>query len=240
MESINFKLEAFEGPLDLLLSLIEKNKIDIYDIEISPLAEQFIAYIKEAEKINISLTADFLEMASHLMYIKSRSLLPRQEEDEEDAKLALENMLLEYAKYKKAASILKPKYIGNLVFCREFMNEELPRIDNETDLEPILIKDAYKRILLRNSKRQAIPMSAFKKIVGHKIVSVASKLIFVLKTLVKKGRTSFLSLFAKSEGRSETVAIFLAVLELLRHGRIDIEAADDTKDAEIVLNKKRV
>ena len=102
-ETPTYKFEVFEGPLDLLLSLIEKHKIDIYDIQISLLLEQYMLYIKEAKERNWDLTADFIEMAARLMYIKSYSLLPPKEgeEEEEDPKLDLERMLRAYAKYKQ-------------------------------------------------------------------------------------------------------------------------------------------
>lgn len=235
MEKINFKLETFEGPLDLLLSLIEKNKIDIYDIEIFLLAEQYMEYISLAEKYDISLAADFIEMASQLMYIKSCSLLPKQE-DEEDPKAMLEAMLQEYAKYKKVSKILKEKYIGNLIFFREEIPADLPALSNETPTNISLLVEAYDRVLMRNERKKPVPMSTFKKIVASKFVTVSSKIVFVLKKLFKGGKTSLYGLFRGSDGRSEIVATFLAVLELVRHGRIDIKDTD-TEDTEIVLNK---
>ena len=116
-----YKFEVFEGPLDLLLSLIEKHKIDIYDIKISLLLEQYMLYIKEAKERNWDLTADFIEMAARLMYIKSYSLLPPKEgdEEEEDPKLDLERMLRAYAKYKQLSEQMREDYIGNKIFFRD-------------------------------------------------------------------------------------------------------------------------
>ena len=103
-----YKLEVFEGPLDLLLSLIEKHKIDIYDIQISLLLEQYLDYIDRAQQQDWNLTADFIEMAARLTYIKSYALLPQEEtEEDEDPKQTLEQMLQQYAKYKNLSQQLR-------------------------------------------------------------------------------------------------------------------------------------
>lgn len=238
-EKPTYKLETFEGPLDLLLSLIEKHKLDIYDIEISLLTEQYLAYIRAAQEENTALTADFLDMASQLLYIKSRSLLP-SEEEEEDPKEALEAMLIEYAKYKKLAEELKPNYIGHLLFWRQAEPEGLPAISPEYSSSPDRLIEAYSRIIERNERKKPVPMSAFRRLVGTKFVSVPSKVISVMKLLFKKGRARFVSLFSYEDGRSGIVATFLALLELLRSGRIDIEDTDgDPANAEVIFNGKK-
>ena len=138
-----YKFEVFEGPLDLLLSLIEKHKIDIYDIKISLLLEQYMLYIKEAKERNWDLTADFIEMAARLMYIKSYSLLPPKEgdEEEEDPKLDLERMLRAYAKYKQLSEQMREDYIGNKIFFRDVRQEGLPKPPQDDD--KIFRKNAF-------------------------------------------------------------------------------------------------
>ena len=238
MADISFKLEVFEGPLDLLLSLIEKNKIDIYDIEIHLLTDQYLEYISEAHRQNMELTASFIEMASRLMYIKSCSLLPR-EDDEEDPKATLEEMLIQYAKYKQVAGFLKENYIGHRIFFRETVPEGLPapfdkdRLPTAEDLQK-----AYEETLQRHNRRQPIPVSAFKNLVATRFVTVTSRIIHILKNTFKSGKIKFISLFSKKSDRSEIVATFLAVLELMHSGRIDVTDSD-VKNSEIILNKKR-
>lgn len=233
---LNFKLEVFEGPMDLLLNLIDKHKIDIYDIEISLLARQYMEYIKTAEKYNLDLAADFLEMASRLMYIKSCSLLPRQEEDEEDPKALLEAMLLEYAKHKKAAAFLKERYIGNHLFFRETLPQGLPAVyDGFPEQKDLL--EAYQRVMTRNERKKPVSVSAFKKLVGTRFVTVASKVLFVLKNLYRTGKANMKSLFIKNRDRSEIVATFLALLELIRCGRVDV--VETEHETELVLNKNK-
>lgn len=230
-ERPTYKLETFEGPLDLLLSLIEKHQLDIYDIEISVLTEQYIAYIESARENQTYLTAEFIEMASHLLYIKSRLLLPAEDE-EEDPKATLEAMLIEYQRYKRVAQEMQKTYIGNLVFFRSEEPYGLPAVSPEYSSSVERITDALERISVRNERMAPLPMNSFKRIVGTKFVSVPSKIISVMKNLIKRGRMKFLNLFDNSDGRSGIVATFLAVLELLRHGRVDI--VEDGSSTEIV------
>lgn len=234
MEKISYKLEVFEGPLDLLLSLIEKHKLDIFDIEISVLTEQYMEYIRSAKETNTALTAEFLEMASHLLYIKSCALLPSTDE-EEDPKEALEQLLIEYAKYKKISLVLKDKYIGNLIFMRKSIPADLPTLSPDLSSNTDALLAAYARIVERNDRRKPIPMSSFKRLVGTKVISVSSKIVSVLKKLVKNGKTRFRSLFKDAHSRSGIVATFLAVLELIRGGRVDVVQSDSNdNDMDIV------
>lgn len=236
--NVNFKLEVFEGPLDLLLSLIEKNKIDIYDIEIHLLTDQYMEYIAEANRQNMELTAGFIEMASRLMYIKSCSLLPR-EEDEEDPKATLEEMLQQYAKYKQVSLFLKERYIGHRLFFRETQPTGLPAPFNKDTLPEISdLQKAYLTAIERNERRQPVPVSAFKKLVATRFVSVPSRIIFILKKIFKSGKIKFRQLFGKDQDRSEIVATFLAMLELMHAGRIDVSDTD-VRNSEIILNRKR-
>ena len=236
--TVNFKLEIFEGPLDLLLSLIEKNKIDIYDIEIHVLTDQYMAYLEEASKQNMELTASFIEMASRLMYIKSCSLLPK-EEDEEDPKATLEEMLQQYAKYKQVSVFLKERYVGHRLFFREVIPTGLPApFDKDTLPEIADLQRAYLKAIDRNERRKPVPVSAFKKLVATRFVSVPSKIIFILKKIFKSGRIKFRQLFTGEQDRSEIVATFLAMLELMHTGRIDV-SGPDVKNSEITLNRKR-
>lgn len=111
MQKISFKLEVFEGPMDLLLSLISKHKLNIYDIEISSLLEQYLAYLDQCREQDLELAGEFLEMAARLIYIKTASLLPRPEEAQKE-KQALQGALIEYALCKQAAQVLAQRYVA--------------------------------------------------------------------------------------------------------------------------------
>ncbi|MBQ2720609.1 MAG: segregation/condensation protein A [Clostridia bacterium] len=238
MRSLNFKLEIFEGPLDLLLSLIEKNKIDICDIEISLLLDQYMEYLEQARMMELDLAADFLEMASTLVYIKSRTLLPKEEnEDEEDPKLVLERRLAEYAKCKKAAAFLAENSLWGKVFFRESEPDDLPKIAKEYRYSPLKIMEAYAAVIKRLNGKRPLSPSNFSKIIGTKFISVGTKIISLLRILIKKTTVPFKKLFKGMDSRSEIVATFLAVLELIRSGRVDVTDSDDP-DITLIRNKK--
>lgn len=235
MDSPTYKLEVFEGPLDLLLGLIEKHKIDIYDIKISLLFEQYMLYIKQAEEQNWDLTADFIEMAARLMYIKSYSLLPPKEgeEDEEDPKLDLERMLQEYAQYKKISEQMREDYIGNKIFFRDVREQDLPKPPQNYNYEVERLEKIYRRLMIKFSSKN-LSSQSFQKLIGTKVISVSSRIAYVEKRLSSEKSLMFLSLFDECSSRSEIVATFLAVLELLRYGRLDME--DREEDIELTVN----
>ena len=177
-ETPTYKFEVFEGPLDLLLSLIEKHKIDIYDIQISLLLEQYMLYIKEAKERNWDLTADFIEMAARLMYIKSYSLLPPKEgeEEEEDPKLDLERMLRAYAKYKQISEQMRGDYIGNRIFFRDVRQEGLPKPPQDYNYEAERLEKIYRRLMIKYSAK-TLSSRSFQALIGTKVVSVGSRIV---------------------------------------------------------------
>ncbi len=237
MKTLNFKLEIFEGPLDLLLSLIEKNKIDICDIEISLLLDQYMEYLEQAKMMELDLAADFLEMASTLVYIKSRTLLPKQEdEDEEDPKLVLERRLAEYAKCKKTAAFLAENSLWGKVFFRETEPDDLPKAAKEYNYSPNKITDAYAAVIRRLNGKKPLSPNNFSQLIGTKFISVGTKIISLLRILIKKTTVSFKKLFNGMTSRSEIVATFLAVLELIRSGRVDVS---DSEDPNITLIRNK-
>lgn len=230
-----YKMEGFEGPLDVLLTLIERHKIDIYDIEISLLLEQYVAWIEQEKKKNPELTADFLEMASRLVYIKSCSLLPKTEEDEEDPKWLLEQMLIEYAKYKRVAAFLRPKYEGDKIHFKDHVPADLPKPDYEAGKEAEELRRAYRTLMKRHKDRIHPPKESINDIVSTKFISVGTKIVSVMRVLVKKSTAPFRSLFRGAKTRSEIVATFLALLELMRSGRVEVTDTEDEQNPEITL-----
>lgn len=237
MTTLNFKLEIFEGPLDLLLSLIEKNKIDICDIEITVLLDQYMDYLEKARMMELDLAADFLEMASTLVYIKSRTLLPKEEdEDGEDPKLVLERRLAEYAKCKKGAAYLAENSLWGKVFFRETEPLDLPALTREYKSSAQRLTEAYSNVLRRLDGKKPLNPKTFSKIIGAKFISVGTKIISLLRLLIKNTKVSFKKLFKGMSSRSEAVATFLAVLELIRSGRVDISEGEDP---DITLIRKK-
>lgn len=239
MNEPTYRFEGFEGPLDVLLSLIEKHKIDIYNIEISLLLEQYLDWMEQARKQDLAITADFVDMASRLVYIKSCSLLPKTEDDEEDPKLLLEQMLIEYAKYKRIALYLRPKYRGDKIFFRDLPAPELPKPDYAPGNCADDLQTAYLRLMKRHKNRVAPDREVLHELVSTRFIPVGEKITAVVRTLLRKTKTSFRSLFRGVKTRSEIVATFLALLELVRDGRVKVTDTDNAADPEIRLVRRK-
>ena len=218
MESIQFKLEAFEGPLDLLLHLVSKHKLNIYDIEISLLLEQYLTYIDAANVKDYEQAADFLEMAARLIYIKTCYLLP-QPEEAETLKKELQGRMLEYSLCKLAAERLREDYAGGLIYVRAPV--KLPvnkQYTREHDKQELL--DAYLAISSKVKEYKPLRANMFSPIVSRRIVSVESKIEDILMRLYTVGHFDMSTLYDGMTDRSERIAAFLAVLELTKSGRI--------------------
>ena len=234
---ILYKTEEFEGPLDLLLQLIARNKLNIYDIKISLLVEQYLEQIKLMQEHEMDVASEFLEMASRLLYIKTVSLLPKHEEVEQ-LKQELTGELLEYQVCKKVAETLSAMTDGFDTFVR------LPE-PFEADKTYVLTHDsvdvynAYVTAMGRMDKRIAVPTKAFTKIVAKKIHSVSSKIIFVMRNLWGKGKKLLLNLYKSAKDRSELVATFLAVLELTKANRVVVSGNNDEMEIELIKEKKK-
>ena len=231
MESIAVKLEAYEGPLDILLGLINKNKINIYDIPIHMILGQYMEQIKLMERQKLNVTADFLSMAAHLVFIKSAMLLPRYEDEEgQDPREELVRLLLEYSRYKTAAESFREM---SAPFYNVFIKSpDILEIDKEYGGQHSLdeLLSAYNDTLKRTKRKLPPPVTSFTGIVSRSFVTVSSRTVFVLKKLLKNTKVSFGSLFVPAKSRSEIVATFLAVLELTRSGKIHITQDGQGRD----------
>ncbi|MEM1484978.1 segregation/condensation protein A [Oscillospiraceae bacterium PP1C4] len=221
MERLSFKTAEFEGPLDLMLFLISKHKLDICDICISDLLEQYMDYINLLKSSNLEVASEFLEMASRLVYIKTVMLLPKHEEEGLQLKAELQGQLLEYRVCKLVAAELQRQNRMNLTFVRTPMKIQTDNTYRLTHPARDLY-NAYQNAVGRGKRRLPPPAQAFSEIVSRRVVSVGSRVIFVLKHLYRRGKASYDSLFETSADRSELVATFLAVLELVRAKRISI------------------
>ncbi|MGN0579098.1 MAG: segregation and condensation protein A [Ruminiclostridium sp.] len=216
MEELSFKLEIFEGPLDLMLSLIAKHKLNIRDIEISILLEQFLLYLDKMQEADIEVAGEFVEMAARLIYIKTAELLPKHEVEE--LKKELTGRLIEYAVCKAAAERLRRHYVGDSVFVREPL--ELP-VDNtyRNTHDKFELLESYSAVSTRSEKLKNDAKQVLKPIVAQTYVSVFTKVMFVLRRLKNGDRIEVNSLY-RGQKRSEQVAVFLALLELSKHGRV--------------------
>lgn len=231
MEKLQFSAGGYEGPLDLILSLIQKHKLNICDIEISALLEQYLLAIEEMREARLEIASEFLEMASQLVYIKTAMLLPRHREEEEDPRRELTGALLEYQACKEAALRLQARSVGVDRFVR-------PPVEIQEDQayarqhEPEELLEAYYAAMGRGKRRLPPPSSAFSGIVAHRVVSVSSRIVYVLSHLYRSARVGFMSLFLDSRDRPELVATFLAVLELIRDQRVRL--SEDSRELVMV------
>ncbi len=236
-----YKLEIFEGPLELLLSLIAKNKVSIYDIPIALILDQYMEYLHKMEQFDMEIASEFIVMASQLMVIKSRMLLPRNNEDEDDPRQELVDMLLEYQRAKQTAVVLHERefsYSGRYEKPPEQL-EDMKKEEYKLHHDISLLQDAYLRVYARKIELMEANENTQKLdnlIRTTRHVSVNERILHVMKILVRNGNCDFAGLFENAESRSEIVATFLAVLELIKGRRIVVEQiSQDNTDCRLVL-----
>ncbi len=232
METISYKLPDFEGPLDLLLFLVQKNKLNIYDIPIAQVLEQYLAAIQQMKEYNMDVASEFLEMAARLVHIKSVMLLPRYEEETEELKRELTGQLIEYQLCQQMARRLAVDYVGGDLFVRE-PEEVEPDLTYRRAHKPEEMLDAYLAAAGRGKRKLPPPVQAFKGIVARKVVSVSSRITYVLRRLYTRRSVSYTSLFEKAESKSELVATFLALLELIKSKRIRVDGDLDSQQVQM-------
>ena len=232
MEQINYKIDVFEGPMDLLLHLISKHKLNINDIPIVELVNQYLDYVRRMEDADFEIAGDFLEMAARLIYIKTVSLLPRHEEAEQ-LKKELTGELIEYRDCKLMAKKLSEQTDGFNRFVRE-PQEGYVNYDYERFHEGEELLNAYISAAGRAQRKLPPPVDSFRQIVARKFVNVATKISSVMGKLKKRGRVKFLKLFSDAQSKSDIVATFLAVLELAKTKQITLDGSMDNPDVMIV------
>lgn len=217
------KIENFEGPLDLLCHLIDKNKMDIYDIKISEIADQYIEYINEMEENNLEVTSEFLVMASTLLLIKSKGLLPNQSDVEEElTEEQLIERIIEYKKYKEITTKFRENFIE---FSKRFYklaeNIELPKQNLEKEYEKDILPQIYKSIIERNNEKINRNAKNIEKIAIVDTYTVASKVKEMFKVLIKKPKFVFNKLYSLSKcNKQEVVTAFTGLLELSRRNKV--------------------
>lgn len=217
------KIDNFEGPLDLLCHLIDKNKMNIYDINLSEITEQYIEYIKSMEAMNLEVTSEFLIMASTLLYLKSKSLLPKQvEEEKELTEEELLRRIIEYKKYKEITKKMKEFYTQSGM-CLSKMPDEIkfPKQKLERNYESSVIYEAYKNIVEKNSQRLNQNAKNINKIAITETYTVGDKVKTMFRELLHHKKFVFNNLFPKQKcSRPEIVTAFTGLLELSRRSKV--------------------
>lgn len=224
------ELEDFEGPLDVILLLLSKNKIAIRDIQISAILEQYLAYLEEMKRLDLEIASEFIAMASHLMVIKSKMLLSYSDQEEALSEMEILIRSLEerrrqeaYNQIREAAMALEPRAaIGLAMFTKP--QDSLPRQTTyryQHDAQDLV--RAFAQMSLRSERQLPPPATAFAGIVGREPYPVTKKAAQLLARLLEKGAAKFRSLFQGSSSRSEIVATFMAILELCRLRSLRLE-----------------
>ena len=234
------KLDNFAGPLDLLCYLIDKNKMDIYEVEISKIADQYIEYINNQEKMNLEIASEFLVMASTLILIKSKGLLPKENDDE--AELSEEELLkriIEYKRFKEISKLFKERmeiYSGRFHKFQE--NIELPKQTIEKQYVSEDIIKVYKKIVESQKNKVNENAKNIEKIAIHDTYSVSDKVKDIFRELIRKPKFVFNRLFSVQEKpKAEVVTAFSGVLELSRRSKICTEQEELFGD--IVISKRK-
>lgn len=231
MDKLSYKLDVFEGPLDLLLHLISKNKLNIYDINLTELVDQYTAHIRAMEAADMEIASEFLEMAARLVYLKTVSLLPKHDEAEQ-LKEELTGELLEYQTCRQMAGVLGGMMEGFGQFIRTAEPVEADKTYARRHESDVVLA-SYLAAVGRGQRRLPPPTTVFSKIVAKKIVSVSSKIVSLLRGFKSGRKRKFSTIFQTAESRSELVATFLAVLELIKSKRIAVTG--DGENADITL-----
>ncbi len=237
----SIKINNFEGPLDLLCHLIDKNKMDIYDINISEITDQYIKYIEQMEKMNLEITSEFLVMSSTLLYLKSKHLLPKQQEDEEEiTEEELIRRIIEYKKFKEITKKLKENFLQYSKRFYKFPEEiELPKQKIEKDYDSTIIPKIYKELLQRNTEKINENASNIEKIAITETYTVGNTVKEMYRALVKFKKFTFNKLFSlKKHNRNEVVTAFSGLLEMSRRNKVITEQDELFGDIEVEKNTK--
>ena len=242
--SISYKLEQFEGPLDLLLHLIEKNKVSIYDIPIAEITDQYLEYVSQMEREDLNVVSEFLVMAATLLDIKSRMLLPaevNEEGEEEDPRAELVERLLEYKMYKYMAFELKDRELDaeKVFYKNPTIPKEVARYEPPVDLDKLLdgltlakLQRIFESVMKRREDKVDPIRSNFGTI-RQEPVSLEEKITSVMDYARKHRRFSFRAMLEQQGDKLEVVVTFLAVLELMKIGKNHLTQEHLFDDMEI-------
>ena len=244
---ISVKLEVFEGPLDLLLHLIDKNKVDIYDIPIVEITNQYMEYIRAMQEKDLNIMSEFLLMAATLLDIKCRMLLPaeiNEEGEEEDPRAELVEQLIQYKMYKYMSYELRDRQMDGelLMFKNPTVPDEVKEYEAPVDLDALLdgvtlakLNSIFKDIMKRQVDKIDPVRSNFGKIEKEE-VTVEDKLEYLNDYITKHKKFSFRDLLKKQKSKTQLVVTFLAILEMMKMGTIWVEQENTFDDIVITSN----
>lgn len=238
----SIKLENFEGPLDVLCHLIDKNKMDIYDINISEITDQYIEFIKQMKEMNLDITSEFLVMSSTLLYLKSKHLLPKVEEDEEEiTEDELIRRIIEYKKYKEITNKLRENFENySKRFYRISEEIKLPKQKIEVEYNAEIIPDLYKKLLQRNTDKINENASNIEKIAITEAYPVINTVKEMYRALIKFKKFTFNKLFSvKKQSKVEVVTAFSGLLEMSRRNKITTEQNELFGNIEVEKSLKK-
>ncbi len=234
---LKFKLENFEGPLDLLLHLIRKNKMEIENVQLSLITEQYLQVIAEAEKIDMEVASEFIEMAAYLIEIKSKSLLPKLTQDSEEEEIDEESLLLqrlkEYETIKE--SLDKMKAIENVDRFYRAPDKQVGKFRYVLkDMSFDMLLDAFSKLLVKTTFKEEKPEP---KEIKKEVFTVAQKISILKDTLMIRKEVMFSELFSNSRSKDEIVTTFMALLEMLKLQQIKVQQSENFADITIVKNE---
>ena len=231
-EQLTYRLDQFEGPLDLLLTLIGKNKVSITDIPIALICDQYMEYIAEAERMDLEVASEFIVMASELMLIKSKMILPHEEGTENDPRREIADALLLYQQAKLVAKELGPLYEQ---FSGRYTKgtDEIPPekglpMNLDTELLTKALASVLKRMKVAETARK--PADLVNPLIKHRVVSVEQKIEEICSLLEEHEEASLFFLLKDADSRSELVARFMGILELIKLHRITITTVHYVED----------
>lgn len=250
LQNVNVKLEAFEGPVELLYHLIEKNKIDIYDIPIASLTEQYLEVIGGEQYRNMDNISEFMVMAATLLEIKSKMLLPKppvEDEEEEDPRARLVEKLLEYKKFKNISEDLKSRQeqAAHVFYKESEVPEEFTKYKEPADINGVLngvtiedIFNAFKEVMSRRENKVDRVRSGFRSVERDRF-TVEEKISYITDLLTFSPKVSFYRMFRKGSSKNEKVVTFLALLELIKLKKVSFSQNEIFGDIEITLYKEK-
>ena len=232
IQQLTYRLDQFEGPLDLLLTLISKNKVSITDIPIALICDQYMEYIEEAQSMDLDIASEFIVMASELMLIKSKMLLPHEEGTENDPRREIADALMLYKQAKLAAKEMRPlyeEYSGRYIKGTEEIPPEkgLP-LNLDTELLLKALSSVMRKMKIAKSDRT--PTELVNPLIKHKVVSVEEKIEEICALLDEREEASLFFLLKDADSRAELVARFMGVLELIKLHRIIITTVKQVED----------
>ncbi|MBE5858802.1 MAG: segregation/condensation protein A [Butyrivibrio sp.] len=246
--ALEVKLQVFEGPLDLLLHLIDKNKIDIYDIPIAVITEQYMEYIRAMQRDDMEVTSEFLVMAATLVDIKCKMLLPKEvneEGEEEDPRAELVEKLLEYKMYKFMADELRDRQTDadTRMYRKKHIPDEVMSYEEPIDYDSLIgdtnlakLNEIFQALLRRQEDKVDPIRSKFGKI-EKEAVDIDQKTLYVKAYIREHDRFSFKQLLEKQHSKVEIIVTFMVILEAMKMGDIEIEQDENFGDITVISNR---